>query len=214
MDPAAPPEATREEFAALLADAGEASVRVTYRLTDGLSDPPVQEEIVFAQTPPRVAVRTAEGVVIDNGDGSLASCTLGPDAACVRLPGVGDAGAGLLSDFLGVFAALVFSDDSVELAGYTPEPGRVIAGRPAVCASFETGPPPEAAGATSTTVPGAEAARVRIVECVDEESGVPLVLVAENEEGTAVRLEAIEVGRAADEDFLAPAEVPDTPRPD
>ncbi len=209
--PTEPPEVTRAEYADLLAVAGEASVRVAYRLTDGLSDPPVEEEIVFAQTPPRVAVHTEEGVVIDNGDGSLTSCTLGSDASCVRLPGVGDAGAGLLSDFLGVFAALVFSDESADLAGYTPEPGRVIAGRPAVCASFETGPAQDSPATTSTTDPTAEGARIRIMECVDEESGVPLALVAENEEGTAVRLEAVEVSQPADEDFLAPAEVPETP---
>ncbi|MEZ5171059.1 MAG: hypothetical protein R3A49_09980 [Acidimicrobiia bacterium] len=215
-DDAEPPaQVTQPEFAALLETAQDATVRVTYVLEDGTSEPPVDENIVYAQDPPRVSVRTEQGLVIDNGDGSLASCTEGSDPVCVRLPGVGDAGQGLLSGFLGVFASLVFSESPSMLAGYTPEDGRVIAQRPAVCAAFATDPLDDGSDDGSSTggqeTASPDAGQVRLTECVDAESGVPLLLIAENEEGTAVRLVAEVVDTPTEDDFAAPTEVPDTP---
>lgn len=216
QDPDPPGEVTQSEFAALLEVAQDATVRITYVSQDGTSEPPVDEDIVFAQDPPRVSVRTEQGVVIDNGDGSLAACTEGDDATCVRLPGVGDAGQGLLSGFLGVFASLVFNESPSALADFAPEPGRVIAQRPAVCAAFATDPvggESEADDSATDTqvVPSPDTGQVRLTECIDAESGVPLLLVAENEEGTAVRLQAEIVDTPTDDDFAAPTEVPDTP---
>ncbi len=199
--PEPPPAATRDEFAALLETSQDSAVRVTYRFEDGTAEPTETEEIIFSQSPPRVAVRTKNGVVIDNGDGSLASCTEGDEPVCVRLPGVGDAGQGLLSGFLGVFASLVFDDSPSDLAGYTPEDGRVIADRPAVCAAYAT---------TPVTV-SPTAGEVRLTECVDADVGVALLLVAENEEGTIVRLEALEVDTPEATDFEAPAPENATP---
>lgn len=198
--PEPPPAATRDEFAALLAASQDSTVRVTYRFEDGTSEPTETEEIVFAQSPPRVAVRTERAVVIDNGDGSLAGCTAGDEPTCVRLPGVGDASQGLLSGFLGVFASLVFDDSPSDLAGYTPEDGRVIADRPAVCAAYATAP---------VTEP--DTGEVRLTECLDADTGVALLLVAENEQGTIVRLEALGVDMPGSEDFETPAPVNPTP---
>lgn len=214
-DPEAEPPGPipRSAFAELLTAGDEAEVRVTYTLVDGASDPPVEEEAVLAQQPPRVSVRTGSGMVIDNGDGSLATCTLGDEAECLRLPGVGDADATLLSEFVATFSSLVSEESPSEVARYTPEPGVVIAQRPAVCASYEAAPMGDStdAGGDSTTSTLPDHSRIRIVGCVDESSGVLLLLEARNEDGTAVRLEAVAVERPAAADFVAPAPVPSSP---
>lgn len=181
----------RGDFASLGAGGGERTVRVAYRfqIPDPEIDDILEGDAVFAQQPPRRAIRLDfDGDVVQliaPGDDTGIVCTGGPGDPCVQ----GTIEELEALDPQGVIMGPVFSGpgemaEDPRLSEFEPLEERTIAGRSAVCAAWEPG-----------FVGGS-----RIEHCLDAETGVALSWSMRTREGQA-SFEAADVGSPTDADL-------------
>ncbi len=181
---AAPPDGgdEDEDLSALLAQAAEVRVRITYRATSGGE---AGEEFTLSQDPPRFALLTDDGKFIVDGD-DVVACS---DGECMRFPpGMGEQMAtGMLGAFTGPVLGLQEAARTGAPWGAATE-RRQVAGRSALCLRVEPGRIPGVTEQGTATL------------CADADLGVMLLWELDHE-GEVERLEAVEIGDPRDDDF-------------
>lgn len=179
------------DFSALVEEASEARIRVTYTNDDG-------DEITFSQDPPKQAILTAEARVITTADVTIVCTGEETDAPqCFEIEGTGEESGGLVSGLLGGFAAPFFAFTSLadERLADVETSEREIAGRTAICAEVQA----------TGVLPGVDL-EGEATYCIDADTGALLLSEATTADGETQRFEATDVGDPRPEDFEPPVE--------
>jgi len=176
-----------DDFADALERAADATIKVTYEITDGGED---ADEFTIAQDPPRFALTSQDTLLIDDGE-RLITCETSEDGQCVELPREGSGGMAqsILSGFAAPFVAFQAAA-TAGIAAYEVTGEDEIAGRDAVCATIE-----------ASELPGSSQSG-SLRSCIDKETGILLLFEGEDESGgETTRIEAVDVGEPTDDDF-------------
>ncbi len=206
-DPGADTEPDRDavaieasEFAEVGSRALDTQVKVDYEVTAGGEGGDAQiERMTLAQDPPRRSVRFEvageTSLLIEPGDDSVIVCGGGSGQPCVRFAdetGFAGAGAAFMTPLFQSMEAYRELDD---LPGYVSRGRTTIAGRSAMCASWN---PPFADGSTYE-------------QCLDAETGIGLSWRFEMPGEGLLGFEAVEFGEPSDADFEPTGEVQELP---
>lgn len=170
-------------FGALVQQAEQATVRVTYRTDTG-------EEITFSQDPPESAI-IAEGAHMITSGESFIFCSSEADEGCFEFEGLAQ-GEAFAGNFIAGIAAPFFAFQQLGAGqlGDVDTSEREIAGRAAQCATVDAD-----AGVPGVTLEGSA------TYCVDVETGALLLAETTSGEGETTTFEAIEVGEPEPGDF-------------
>ncbi len=186
--------------------------RVTYDLSGAGEGSPSQ--LTVSIDPPRTAMLLKDGRLIDTGEKTIlcteqrdsagASASEGNGPQCFILPDelAGSAGS-FTSGLAGIFGLATAIQQQTQLPGLTKTGTQTIAGRQAVCASFDASAFKQ--GATGTAE-----------YCADEETGIGLRYDITDDQGGHIVMEATSFGEPEPSDFEPPVEpvaLPSEPAP-
>lgn len=187
------------EFAQVGAQALDTRVKVTYEVTAGGEGETQIQRMTLSQDPPRRSIRYEVGgetsLLIEPGDGAVIVCGGGSGQPCVRFAdetGFAGAGAAFMTP---LFQSMEAYRELEELPGYVSRGRTTIAGRSALCASWN---PPFAQGTTYE-------------QCLDAETGIGLSWRYEVPGEGLLGFEAVEFGEPSDADFEPTGEVQELP---
>lgn len=181
------------DFAELANQGFASKARITYEVQG--SDESSQT-LVLSSDGEQTAWLMPEGRMIVRADGTSIFCDeSAQQARCFEMAGGSQGGpmAGA-SPFMGL--ATAFQGGVEAFPGFASTGEQEIAGRTARCGTFDA----------SQFGAGQNAGGGKATLCLDDETGVMLKYAAEELEGTAGSIEAVEVGEPRDSDFEAPAE--------
>ena len=176
--------------------------RVTYELSGAGEGSPSQ--LTVSIDPPKTAMLLKDGRLIDTGQQTILCTEQGTSGAsesaspaapqCFVLPEdmAGSAG-GFASGLAGIFGLATAIQQQSDLPGMTRTGTRTIAGRQAVCATFDASAFKQ--GATGTAE-----------YCADQETGIGLSYDITDDQGQHIVMKATKVGQPQASDFTPPVE--------